>query len=99
MGRYSIQLAPALADLAGVAPGQTVVDVGCGTGALTGELVRRLGAERVAAVDPSESFVAAVRARHPGVDAHVAGAEELPFGEAAFDAALAQLVVHFMQDP
>jgi SAM-dependent methyltransferase len=99
MGRYSMPLAPAFADFAGVAAGQRVVDVGCGPGALTVELVRRLGADNVSAVDPSESFVAAARERHPGVDVHRAAAEELPFGDGAFGAALAQLVVHFMADP
>jgi SAM-dependent methyltransferase len=98
MGRYSTALAPQLADLAGVAGGQTVLDVGCGPGALTGELVRRVGAQAVAAVDPSEPFVDAARSRHPGVDVRVAAAEELPFADGAFDAVLAQLVVHFMRD-
>src|SRR6266508_5079460 len=68
MGRYSTKLAPQMADLAGVEAGQRVMDVGCGPGALTAELVQRVGAGRVAAVDPSEGFVAAARARHPGVD-------------------------------
>jgi SAM-dependent methyltransferase len=99
MGRYSTLLSPQLADLAGVAAGQRVLDVGCGPGALTAELVRRVGAEHVAAVDPSEPFVAAVRARHPGVDVRLAPAETLPFPSDTFDAALAQLVVHFMDDP
>jgi ubiquinone/menaquinone biosynthesis C-methylase UbiE len=98
MGRYSTALAPQLADLAGVADGQSVLDVGCGPGALTGELVRRVGAERVAAVDPSGPFVSAARERHPGVDVRQAAAEELPFADGSFDAALAQLVVHFMAD-
>ena len=66
MGRYSALLSPQLADLAGVAVGQRVLDVGCGPGALTAELVGRLGADAVAAVDPSEPFVAAARARFPG---------------------------------
>ena len=52
MGRYSTLLAPQLADLAGVVAGQRVLDVGCGPGALIGELVRRLGAEAVSAADP-----------------------------------------------
>ena len=99
MGRYSAPLAPRFADFAGVAAGQRVVDVGCGPGALTAELVRRLGAGAVSAVDPSESFVAAARERQPGVSVQRAAAEELPFGDLAFDAALAQLVVHFMADP
>jgi ubiquinone/menaquinone biosynthesis C-methylase UbiE len=99
MGRYSVRLAPSFADFAGVAPGQSVVDVGCGPGALTTELVQRLGSTAVAAVDPSEQFVTAARERHPGVDVQHAAAEELPFADNEFDAALAQLVVHFMADP
>jgi SAM-dependent methyltransferase len=99
MGRYSRLLSAQMADLAGVARGQRAVDVGCGPGALTGELVARLGAESVAAIDPSESFVAAARQRHPGVEVHQATAEALPFDDDAFDVALAQLVVHFMTDP
>ena len=99
MGRYSRLLSPQLADLAGVRAGQRVIDVGCGPGALTGELVNRVGPEAVSAVDPSEPFVAAARARNPGVDVRAASAEQLPFPDRAFDAALAQLVVHFMSDP
>jgi SAM-dependent methyltransferase len=53
----------------------------------------------VAAVDPSESFVAAALARNPGVNVLRASAEELPFPDRGFDAVLAQLVVHFMADP
>jgi ubiquinone/menaquinone biosynthesis C-methylase UbiE len=99
MGRYSRGLSAPLADLAAVRPGQRVLDVGCGPGALTAELAARLGPEAVAAVDPSASFVAAARGRNPGVDVRLAAAEELPYGDGAFDAALAQLVVHFMADP
>jgi SAM-dependent methyltransferase len=99
MGRYSRLLSSQLVGLASVRGGERVLDVGCGTGALTGELVARLGPAAVAAVDPSEPFVAATRARHPGVDVRRARAEALPFPNDAFDAALAQLVVHFMKDP
>jgi SAM-dependent methyltransferase len=99
MGRYSGPLAPRLADFAGIAAGRKVLDVGCGPGALTAELVARLGADAVTAVDPTEPFVAAARGRHPGVDVRRAAAEDLPFADAEFDAALAQLVVHFMADP
>jgi len=99
MGRYSRPLAPHLADLAGIEPGWHALDVGCGAGALTTELVRRLGSASVAAVDPSPSFVAAVGERFPAVDVRQAQAEHLPFTPGTFDAALAQLVVHFMADP
>jgi SAM-dependent methyltransferase len=99
MGRYSLLLSPQMADLAGVREGQQVIDVGCGPGALTAELVTRLGPQSVAAVDPSAPFVAATQARNPGVDVRLASAERLPFPDRAFDAALAQLVVHFMADP
>lgn len=99
MGRYSVLLAPQMADLAGVVPGQRLIDVGCGPGALTGELVARVGATGVAAVDPSTPFVAAAASRYPGVDVRLANAEALPFDDGVFDAALAQLVVHFMTDP
>jgi SAM-dependent methyltransferase len=99
IGRYSVRLAPTLADFARITAGQQVIDVGCGPGALTAELVRRLGPDAVAAVDPSEPFVAAARQRQPGVNVQRAAAEQLPFDDRTFDAALAQLVVHFMVDP
>jgi SAM-dependent methyltransferase len=99
MGRYSDQLAVAFADLAGVTSGQRALDVGCGPGALTSELARRLGAGAVAAVEPSASFAATAAQRLPGVDVRQAPAEHLPFADASFDVTLAQLVVHFMTDP
>ena len=99
MGRYSAQLSPQLANLAGVDRGQRVLDVGCGPGALTAELVARVGPAAVSAVDPSASFVAAARERHPAVSVQQASAEQLPFPDQAFDVVLAQLVVHFMSDP
>jgi SAM-dependent methyltransferase len=95
MGRYSVRLAPLFADFADVRGGR-ILDVGAGTGALTGELLRR-GAE-VVATDPSSSFAAALRERFPDVDVHEAPAEQLPFADGSFDAALAQLVVAFMTD-
>jgi len=99
MGVHSRQLAPQLVDLARLASGDRALDVGCGPGALTTELVMRLGAGSVAAVDPSESFVAAARARLTGVDVRRASAEALPYADRSFDGALAQLVVQFMTDP
>jgi ubiquinone/menaquinone biosynthesis C-methylase UbiE len=99
MGRYSGPLAPLFAEFAQILAPMGVLDVGCGPGALTGELIRRLGDANVAAVDPTEQFVAATHERFPSIRVVQAGAEELPFADAAFDASLAQLVVAFMKDP
>lgn len=99
MGAWSRPLSAQLIDFAGVRAGERVLDVGCGPGNLTAELVRRLGTDAVAAVDPSAPFVAAAAARHPGVDVRLASAEALPYPDRSFDVALAQLVVHFMVDP
>jgi SAM-dependent methyltransferase len=99
MGRYSAPLAPVFTDLVRLADSARVVDVGCGPGALTRELARRLGPLAVCGVDPSEAFVEAARERVPGARVERGEAEALPFEDEAFDAALAQLVVHFMADP
>jgi len=99
MGRYSRSLAPEFARAAGVSAGQQVLDVGCGTGALTTVLAQIVGAEQVSAVDPAEPFVEQCRANVPGADVRVGPAEALPFEDQAFDRALAQLVFHFVSDP
>jgi SAM-dependent methyltransferase len=98
MGRYSRELAPVFADFSGVQAGMTVLDVGCGSGVLTEEIARRIGADNVAAVDPSP-LVNACAERVPGADVRRGAAEELPWPGESFDIALAQLVVHFMEDP
>ena len=98
-GRFSSALAQKFVHVVDPSPGQRVLDVGCGPGAFTRLLVDRVGASAVAAVDPSEAFVEAAQARFPGVDVRRAVAEDLPYADGIFDAALAQLVVHFMVDP
>lgn len=99
MGRYSRELAPRLIEFAGIEAGMSVLDVGCGPGALTERLAERVGSERLSAADPSEPFVAACAQRVPEADVRQAGAERLPWPDGAFDAALAQLVVNFLPDP
>jgi SAM-dependent methyltransferase len=98
MGRYTVPLARALADEVGVREGMRVLDVGCGPGGLTSELADRVGAENVAAIDPAKQFVAACRENNPGADVRQGVAEELPWEDAAFDAALSCLVIAFMRD-
>jgi SAM-dependent methyltransferase len=99
MGRFSEPLAPLFAGLVDVPERGRVLDVGCGPGVLTAELVERYGAARVDAVDPSGPFVEAAKARLPGVDVRQGNAESLPYDDGAYAAALAQLVVHFMKEP
>jgi SAM-dependent methyltransferase len=98
VGRYSPQLAAALCDFAGIDGGRRALDIGAGTGALTAELARRLGAANVVAVEPSEPFAQACRARVPGAEVVEAGAQALPLANDAFDAALSQLVLNFIPD-
>lgn len=99
MGRFSEPLAARFAEVGDPQSGQRALDVGCGPGALTAELVRRLGEDAVSAVDPSRPFVTAIRARFPAVEVRTGTAEDLPFPDDRFDLAFAQLVVHFMTDP
>ncbi|HEX2705484.1 MAG TPA: class I SAM-dependent methyltransferase [Candidatus Lustribacter sp.] len=98
MGRYSDQLASAFLSFAGVTPGMRALDVGCGPGALTEALARRLGAAYVAAADPSESFVTACADRVPGADVRQGVAEGLPWPDATYDVVVSQLVMNFLAD-
>lgn len=99
-GRFSGALAQRFVEAVNPRPGQRVLDVGCGPGALTALLVDRVGASQVAAVDPSEAFVEAARSRlAEGVEVRCAVAGDLPFPDDTFDVGVAQLVVQFMPDP
>ncbi len=99
MGRYSWPLAPLFLDAVAAPAAGRALDVGCGSGALTGVLVDRLGVGSVSAADPSEPLVTGLAERFPGLDVRIAPAEDLPFPDDQYDAVLAQLVVHFMADP
>jgi SAM-dependent methyltransferase len=74
------------------------LDVGCGPGSLAAELAKRVGEENVAAIDPADQFVEACRARLPRADVRQGGAEQLPWRDDSFDAALCSLVIAFMED-
>jgi SAM-dependent methyltransferase len=98
VGRYGTSLAKSHVAAARVEPQDRVLDVGCGTGALTQVLAEIVGPAGVVAVDPSPDFVAACRRKVPGVDVRIGTAEELPGLEATFDVVLSQLVLNFMSD-
>lgn len=101
MGRFSVPLSAPFADigLAGIDPATRVLDVGCGPGMLTFELVKRQGEANVSAIDPVEAFVKATAESHPAADVRQATAEDLPYPDDTFGATLAQLVVQFMSNP
>lgn len=99
VGRYGPALSAAHVAAAWVIPGERVLDVGCGPGALTRVLAEIVGASNTAAVDPSESFVEACCRRVPGADVRIASAEALPHEDATFDVVLSQLVMNFVSDP
>lgn len=100
MGRWSQRLAPLFIDFAGLADGEKVLDVGCGTGSLTFALARAANLKEIAAIDFSPVFVAAAIRRNtdPRITISQADACALPFEDESFDRALALLVLHFVPE-
>lgn len=78
-------------------PGMRVLDLGCGTGAVTAEALGR--GCRVTAVDAVPEMIDRLRARRLKADAHVMDAHRLNFGDAAFDAVIAAFVMHLLDSP
>jgi trans-aconitate methyltransferase len=91
--RFVSDLGVGVVELLAPRPGERILDLGCGDGALTEKLVAA-GAS-VVAVDASEEQVAGARSR--GLDARVARAEALPF-VAEFDAVFSNAALHWMRD-
>jgi len=100
MGRWSDRLAPAFMEFAGVRDGERVLDVGCGTGALCRAVLDAAPRSEVVGVDPSEPFIACVRARCAGPRAafDVGDALDLPYPDASFDQSLSLLVFQHLPD-
>jgi ubiquinone/menaquinone biosynthesis C-methylase UbiE len=100
MGRWSRKLAPPFIDFAGLAEGERIIDVGCGTGSLTFALARAADLGEIAAIDYSPVFVeeAIQRNSDPRIKIRQADACDLPFEDGAFDRSLALLVLHFVPE-
>jgi SAM-dependent methyltransferase len=96
-GRITAHVAGPLLDAAGVGVGTAVLDVGCGHGALCAAAAER--SARPTGVDLAEGMVDAARAAHPELDFAVADAEDLPFADGAFAAALGAFVVNHLPRP
>jgi ubiquinone/menaquinone biosynthesis C-methylase UbiE len=101
MGRWSRRLAPLFIDFAGLAVGDRVLDVGCGTGSLTFALAKHANVASIEAIDYERQFVDAARERNadPRINIQRGDACQLEFSDGQFDRALSMLVLHFVTDP
>ena len=101
MGTWSRIAGATFLDWLAPAAGERWVDVGCGNGAFTQMLVDRCAAAEVQGIDPSPAQLAFARSRLAGGPAQFSqgDAMALPWGEAAFDAAVMALVIFFVPDP
>ena len=91
-----------LIELAAPAPGEKVLDVGCGTGTLAIAIKPQVGAGGVHGIDASPEMiqVAKEKAAKDGsdIDFRVALIEAIPFSEASFDLVTSTLMLHHLPD-
>jgi len=88
-----------VAEAAAILPGQRVLDVACGTGALTREVAARVApAGSVVGLDPNDGMLAVARRREPGIEWRKGAAEALPFDDESFDAVVSQFGLMFFAD-
>ena len=100
MGRWSRQLAPSFVAFAGVRDGDSVLDVGSGTGALSAAIAAAAPTSRIVGIDPSVGYVRFAQARQPpaNVRFEVGDAQQLRFADGAFDRTMSLLVLNFIPD-
>ncbi|MPZ44886.1 MAG: methyltransferase domain-containing protein [Betaproteobacteria bacterium] len=88
-----------VSDAAQMAPGQKILDVACGTGALACEAARRIEpGGTVAGLDRNDGMLAVARRKAPGIDWRLGRAEALPFADESFDAVVSQFGLMFFED-
>jgi ubiquinone/menaquinone biosynthesis C-methylase UbiE len=100
MGRWSRDLAALFIEFAGVRDGESVLDVGCGTGSLTYALLDAARGLRLTGIDQAPVFLDAARAKPKAASVRFkqGDATALPFEDASFDRALSLLVLHFVPE-
>lgn len=98
MGRWSRRLAGPFLDFVGTSEGESVLDLGCGTGALASALAERSRSSRVHGVDLSPAYVEYARHHHASarVTFEVGDACALALPDQGFDRVLALLMLHFV---
>lgn len=91
--------APLIVEAAGVAPGQAVLDVACGTGVVARAAADRMGGKgKVVGLDLNEAMLTVARRLRPDLEWRQGDAAELPFPDASFDVALCQSALMFFPD-
>ena len=95
MGRWSRRLAPLFIEHAGIADGEQVLEVGCGTGSLTFALPQAAVLAGLTAIDHSEIYLAAAQAKNsdPRIQLEQGDGCALRFPDASFDRTLSMLVL------
>jgi ubiquinone/menaquinone biosynthesis C-methylase UbiE len=92
-----------LLDLAGLKPGERVLDVACGTGVVARQAAPRVGPRgRVVGLDLNEGMLAVARtassAIRPPIEWRQGNATSLPFGDGEFDLVLCHQALQFVSD-
>lgn len=101
MGRWSQRLTVPFLEFSGLATGERVLEVGCGTGSLTFMLPKHAEVAHVEAIDYNAQFVAAARDRNTDPRIHISEGDacHLRFNDGTFDRVLSMLVLHFVAEP
>jgi ubiquinone/menaquinone biosynthesis C-methylase UbiE len=101
MGRWSKRVGVQFLDWLSAPKGLHWVEVGCGNGAFTEELIAHAAPRAVSSIDPSEGQLAFARTRPAATLAEfrLGDAQSLPFPDKSFDAAAMALVISFIPDP
>jgi ubiquinone/menaquinone biosynthesis C-methylase UbiE len=101
MGRWSRLVGETFLDWLEIPNGRQWLDVGCGNGAFTEEVIARCIPSTVTAIDPSDDQLAYARTRPKAKSAEfrAGDAQNLPFGNGSFDVAVMALVISFLPDP
>ena len=94
------QWVPTLLEIAGVAPGQHVLDVACGTGVVARRAAELVGpAGRTSGIDLNPAMIEVAREQTSAIDWRVGDAGDLPYDDGSFDAVVCQSALFFFPDP